>query len=149
MESVPGRVCLGEVGMITLTIPGKPYAWKRAARNGRVTYTPKEQSDYYATLQAIGLRHFAEPISGPVRLTVIATFAMPASWSKKKRAALLHRHHTQKPDMDNIEKAIGDGLNRIAWVDDAQIAERGKGTGKFWGLEDKTIVHVEEIGGSE
>jgi Holliday junction resolvase RusA-like endonuclease len=53
------------------------------------------------------------------------TFAFePApSLSKKKREALIDcRWHTIKPDMDNLEKAIKDGLNKVAYSDDCQVA---------------------------
>ena len=32
-------------------------------------------------------------------------------------------HHTQRPDIDNLEKAVLDGLNKVAFEDDAQIVE--------------------------
>lgn len=35
---------------------------------------------------------------------------MPESWSKKKKALMAGQMNTQKPDKDNIEKAIGDAL---------------------------------------
>jgi Holliday junction resolvase RusA-like endonuclease len=53
------------------------------------------------------------------------------------------RAHVQKPDLDNIVKAISDGLNRVAFADDSQIAEMV--IQKRWGVEAKTIVMVEAI----
>ena len=41
-----------------------------------------------------------------VRLTI----AMPKSWSKKKKDAMRGRYHQQRPDIDNILKAIMDSL---------------------------------------
>jgi Holliday junction resolvase RusA-like endonuclease len=35
---------------------------------------------------------------------------MPDSWSKKKKQAMLHTPHRQKPDKDNLEKAVLDAL---------------------------------------
>jgi Holliday junction resolvase RusA-like endonuclease len=86
---------------------------------------------------------FPEPISGPVKLTILAYFEPPASWSKKKRTFHLGRPHTQKPDLDNIAKGICDGLNRIAFSDDSQIAEIG--VSKNWGESATTNVIVEQI----
>ena len=60
------------------------------------------------------------PFEGPVKVTAFATFAIPASWSKKRKAEA--RFHTGKPDADNIAKAIGDGLNGILWRDDSQVS---------------------------
>ena len=86
---------------------------------------------------------FPAPMPGPVRLIIMATFAPAASWSKKKAAALLHRPHTQKPDLDNIAKAVSDGLNRIAFADDSAIADLQ--CRKVWGIVAQTVVIVEPI----
>lgn len=130
---------------ISLTIPGKPFAKQRAraTRMGRV-YTPKETVSFERTVGQIAMQHFPAPITGPVRLTVIATFAPPASWSKKKTAALIWQPHTQRPDLDNCLKAIADGLNRIAWADDGQVAEVV--AKKLWGTVEQTVVHVDALG---
>ena len=53
------------------------------------------------------------------------------------------RPHTQKPDADNLAKAIADGLNRIAWADDSQVYELA--VRKVWGLTDMTYVTVEAM----
>jgi Holliday junction resolvase RusA-like endonuclease len=133
--------------MITFTIPGKPFGKQRPRATGRGgfarMYTPKETVSFERVVGQIALPLFPAPITGPVRLTVFATFEPAASWSKKKRAQHLHRHHTQKPDTDNILKALKDGLNRIAWVDDSQVCEVV--ARKVWGLHAQTVVHVEAL----
>lgn len=83
---------------------------------------------------------FAAPIEGPVKLRIVATFEIPKSWSKKRRAEMVGAYHTQKPDRDNIEKSIQDGLNRIAFADDCQVAD-GRCV-KRWGLYAETYVEV-------
>lgn len=130
----------------TFAIPGKPFAKQRprSTRQGRI-YTPKETVSFERQVGQIAAQHFAAPITGPVRLTVIATFEPAASWSKRKTAEHLHRPHTQKPDLDNCLKALKDGMNRIAWVDDSQVSEVV--ARKVWGLSAQTVVHVEAIGG--
>lgn len=130
---------------VSFTIPGKPFAKQRprATRMGRV-YTPSETVSFERTVGMIANPHFPKPIDGPVRLTVIATFAPPASWSKKKASAFLHRPHTQRPDIDNCVKAIADGLNRIAWADDGQVAEIV--ARKVWGAVEQTVVHIDALG---
>lgn len=132
--------------MTVITIPGKPFAWRRARSHGKIRFKDGDTEAHEAALQAICLRHFNQPIDGPVRLTVRAIFKIPASWSKKKAAAHIWRAHTQKPDLSNIIKHLEDGLNRIAWVDDSQIAEYGP-CAKVWGDRDETIMTVERIGG--
>jgi len=93
----------------------------------------------------IASQHFPRPFEGPVRVRVTAVFRPARSWSQKKQREHLGRPHTQRPDFDNVMKAICDGLNRIAYSDDAQIAECH--VSKVWGHEDKTVVIVEEMDG--
>ncbi len=43
-------------------------------------------------------------------LSWTAYFPIPKSWSKKKQAAMAGQLHRQKPDRDNVDKAIMDAL---------------------------------------
>ena len=133
--------------MIVFDIPGKPYAKKRVkatARGGFArVYDPKENVSFERSLGMIALPHFQVPLEGPVRLSFVATVAPSKSWPKKKLAATVGQYHTQKPDLDNIEKAIKDGLNRIAWADDSQVAEVRKR--KVWGLDEGTSIMIEQL----
>lgn len=52
---------------------------------------------------------------------------MPKSWSKKKRAEMDGQPHQQKPDIDNLTKALLDAL----FEDDAHIWDVR--TSKRWG----------------
>lgn len=127
------------------TIPGRPHAKQRprfSRRNGRA-FTPKETVSFESTVGQLALPHFPQPLTGPVRLSILATFEPASSWSKRKAAALLNRPHMQRPDLDNIAKSICDGLNRIAFSDDQQIAEIH--VRKLWGPQARTVVAVEEI----
>jgi Holliday junction resolvase RusA-like endonuclease len=131
--------------MTTFVIPGNPFAKQRprfSRKSGRA-FTPAETVSFERTVGQIAMQHFPRPIEGPVKLTVWATFVPPQSWSKKKTAETLHRPHIQRPDLDNIAKAIADGLNRIAWADDGQIAEMS--VRKVWGLTAQTVVTVEAM----
>lgn len=128
-----------------MTIPGKPYAKKRprfARKTGRA-YDPATNAVAEASIGHIAAQHFAAPIDGPVRIEIVATFACPPSWSKAKRAQLIHGPHCQKPDGDNLMKAVKDALNRIAWGDDGQVCDAR--VRKAWGLTDQTVVHVEAL----
>ena len=53
---------------------------------------------------------------------VVAEFGIPASRSKKRRAADLGGPHAQKPDCDNCAKLVMDSLTGIVWTDDDQVA---------------------------
>lgn len=129
---------------IAFSITGKPFAKQRprATRQGRV-YTPGETVAFERQVGIIARPHFPAPITGPVRLTVIATFAPAASLSARKRDAMIGQPHTQRPDTDNLVKGVSDGLNRIAWADDGQVAEIV--ARKQWGTVAGTVVIVEQL----
>lgn len=108
-------------------VPGIPVAKGRA----RVTtiggharaYTPAKTVAYESTValmarQAMGA---SSPMAGPLAVSIIATWPIPASWSKKRRESEVFK--ASRPDLDNIAKAIGDGCNGIVWADDSQIVD--------------------------
>jgi len=116
---------------ITFTIPGKPVAKGRArafVRNGHVAhYTPKETADYERLVRETAQEAMIgqAPLDGPVALVVIALVPIPASWSRRRQqaAGAGATVPTSRPDLDNIVKAIKDGLNGVAWRDDSQVVE--------------------------
>lgn len=63
------------------------------------------------------------PHEGPVRLTLKAYFSIPKSrpkwWRELAEEDVVPV--TTRPDIDNILKVFSDGLNGVAWRDDAQI----------------------------
>ncbi len=64
------------------------------------------------------------------------TFVMPMadSWSKKKKDSMVGKPHQQKPDIDNLTKAILDSL----FSDDCHIWDIR--TSKIWGHEGRIVV---------
>lgn len=135
--------------MTTFTIHGTPFAKQRPRsgfnkRLGRaVTFNTAANVAFEDTVASVAAQVFLDPIEGPVSVTVEAVFCPAASWSKKRRAAAIGQPHTQKPDGDNVLKAIKDGLNRIAWADDAQVADSR--VVKRWGERAETRVTVNPI----
>ena len=59
---------------------------------------------------------------------------MPKSWSKKKKAEFLGEPHQQKPDVDNLTKALLDAI----YDDDAHIWDIR--TTKIWGEVGRIII---------
>ena len=88
-------------------------------------YTPKDTVEYenLVRMAAHEAMHGAVPTIHPVHVTIIACCSVPTSWSKKKQARALAGEifPTGKPDLDNVEKAILDGMNKIVFRDDAQV----------------------------
>lgn len=132
---------------IEFTIPGKPFAKRRhrvASIAGKArAFNPEANVSFERQVAEIARPLFPVPIEGPVKLRIVATFEIPKSWSKKRQAEALGGYHTQKPDRDNVEKAVQDGLNRIAWRDDGQVAD-GRCI-KRWGRYGETFVTVEAL----
>ena len=113
----------------SFVIPGAPRGKGRPkfARRGNfvATYTDDKTASY-ENLVALACREEMRgrpPLDGPVWLQVVATFAIPSSASKAKKLEMLTGKvgATKKPDLDNIVKAVLDGLNAVAFVDDVQV----------------------------
>lgn len=105
------------------------------------TYTPQATKAYEAAVKKAfldALLQSAEPSGGrfnkdKVRyavVTVCANFRVPTSWSKKKKAQAYNTFCTRKPDADNIGKVICDGLNGVAYPDDACVVSLT--VDKYW-----------------
>ena len=60
---------------------------------------------------------------------------MPSSWSQKKKEMKLGQLHDQKPDLDNLLKALWDSLAK----EDKTIALIGQ-VKKIWALTPKIII---------
>lgn len=65
---------------------------------------------------------------------------MPASWSKKKRLEMDGQLHKQKPDLDNMLKALMDAL----FGDDCHIADLGR-LKKVWGQAGAISINRPEV----
>lgn len=140
---------------ITIDLPGEPRG------KGRVRFriiTPKGKSpfaSFYLDAETAGyekalaqlariLMRSRPPLEGPLRVLATATFTPPASWSgaKKTRALAGVIRPTGKPDFDNIAKML-DALNKIVWVDDAQVVD-GRAL-KVYGAQASLKIEVWEI----
>lgn len=96
---------------------GRPRFFKRGGHVG--TYTDDKTAAYENLVRLACGAVKGGPFTGPVRLTVRALFPIPKSWSKAKRDAA--GCHTSKPDLDNVVKAVKDGLTGSAWLDDSLV----------------------------
>lgn len=89
-------------------------------------YTPKETVEYEQRIANIARQAWgdAPPTTRPVELQVTVYAEIPAGWPKWKREAATRGEllPTGKPDLDNIVKAIADGMNKVVYADDEQIA---------------------------
>ena len=94
-------------------------------------YTPKKTANYEAKVGYAFRKAYpnAEPLATAIEVTIWCYFPLnkgdytPKGEPTKKGWAKLCGtiKHTKKPDCDNIAKAVLDGLNGLAFVDDSQI----------------------------
>jgi len=59
--------------------------------------------------------------SGAIRLSIASYF--PIADTRKKKITE-GQPHTQRPDADNLLKAIADGCNGVVWNDDCAVYEK-------------------------
>jgi len=88
------------------TVFGEPVPWARAGRFGKITFTPKKVKD---AEKMIGLAcrsamHGRKPSKAMISMVIS-----------------FYRGTKRRVDIDNLIKLVLDGLNSVAWVDDAQV----------------------------
>ena len=109
---------------ITFTVPGKPQGKgrPRASRDGHM-YTPKKTREYESLIKRCYMLQHREKFEGCVMLRITALYPVPRSAKKSDREKMLRGLilPKKKPDGDNIEKAVADALNGVAYNDDRQI----------------------------
>lgn len=111
------------------TVPGDPVAKGRPRATtigGKARmYTPAKTERYESRVAVFAQQAMAgrTPADEALEVSIVATMAVPASWSRKKRERALAGELSplSRPDADNIAKAITDGSNGIVWVDDSRI----------------------------
>lgn len=112
---------------VMMKIYGEPVAKGRPrfTRQGRA-YTPAKTKGYEDEIKSIALGAMAgrEPLETPVAAYVYITYAIPESYSKKRKADCLEgRERPKKNDIDNVCKAILDACNGIVYLDDKQVCD--------------------------
>lgn len=112
----------------------QPKERSRSTRSGH-HYTPKRTVNFEMTVAAeFKLQHpFHKILTGPVGIFVDIQFRRPKTVAKGY-------WHTGPGDADNIIKSISDGLNKVAWLDDRQVADLH--AKKHWGDSDRIVVSI-------
>ncbi len=117
--------------ILTFTVPGTARG-KGRPRIGKIGEHARMFTDAktaaYENLVALAAREALKGrvgFSEPVKVTAIVRVIPPQSASRKTRAAMLAGEQApgKRPDLDNTLKAILDGLNGIAYTDDALIVQ--------------------------
>lgn len=113
----------------------RPVAAPRQTRRDKYKPRPPVQR-YHAFRDEVRIRHVQIPAP---YYHVVFVLAMPSSWSASQRTAARGRRHQQKPDKDNLEKALLDSV----FGDDSHVWD-GRVT-KIWGDQDLIVISSAEI----
>ena len=130
----------------TITIPGKPRGKGRprfSRATGR-TYTDDATAVYENLVKTIWMTVVGKRLDGELAVSIEAHYSIPTSKPKKMQAAMRDGsvRPTTKPDIDNVIKAVLDGLNGVAYADDAQVVELS--ASKCYSDDPRVVVIVED-----
>ncbi|MCC5911424.1 MAG: RusA family crossover junction endodeoxyribonuclease [Clostridiaceae bacterium] len=111
-------------------------------------YTPQKTVNYenlvkHSFIESVKGKN--KLLEGPLYLEIDAYFKIPKSTSQKKKESMKQGilRPTKKPDIDNIQKIVGDALNNLAYHDDKQIVDARQR--KFYGEVPRVEVRVWEV----
>ncbi len=127
---------------VTFHIPGQPIAKGRPRFNrasGRA-YTPAKTVKWESTAAVMIRSEWApqEPLRGPVKMWLTVLFERP-KYMVWKTKAMPRIPHLAKPDRDNLDKIVGDTLEKAGVVrNDSQI---------WWGHQEKWYAAGREAPG--
>lgn len=87
-------------------------------------YTPMTTEEYEKRIRAAWVRAYGDkPEEGALQVRIHFGMPIPMSATKanKKKMLLKQEFPKKRPDLDNLIKAVLDGLNGVAYKDDCQI----------------------------
>jgi Holliday junction resolvase RusA-like endonuclease len=96
-----------------------PKARARTVRKGGRTwsFTPKKVAVWEKVVKAEASKHFDQPLTGPIQVSMI--FHMDRPKSRRKDVWV-----PTTPDLDNLEKAVLDAMNGVAYEDDRFVVAK-------------------------
>lgn len=136
-----------------IEVYGQPQGKQRARvcvrGNFARAYTPEKTASYenlinLSYIQA--LKGAPSPYwDKPVRISILAIYQIPKSFSKKRTAEALDGQIRPqvKPDIDNVVKVVCDALNKVAYKDDTQVVEIS--ACKRYGTEPMLQIDIAEV----
>jgi len=134
-----------------IIISGTPVAKARPrgfrTKGGKMGfYTPTKSKEFEYQVRQRAEEIFTKPMDCPIRLTILFLLPRPKTmmWKTKPMPRV---PHTSRPDADNLAKAVEDGLNGVAYLDDSQITEL-RVTKRYHAGDEgpQTIIRIEEDG---
>lgn len=122
-----------ESGVVILEcfIPGTAVPWtaptfgkNRAGK--RIAHSSQALKQWYRVVKRVAWSAsiaYADPKEA-IELDVTFLLPMPRSWPKTRKANILDEHHTVKPDLTNMVKAIEAALRGVVYPGDQQITRQ-------------------------
>lgn len=130
---------------------GRPRAF--AFHGHARMFTPKKTTTYESIVRGAFVQEYGEqpPLSVPLSVAIVCYFPYPKSayWPVNRnhngelRDEWKGKPYTGKPDLDNVAKAILDGLNTVAFEDDSQIV--GLQISKFYGERPRAEIQISDL----
>lgn len=136
-------------------VPGKPVAKARPRKSRKDgisrIYTPQESLNFEQLVGFLFKSKYKShiPTKNPVKIKINSFFQLPKGVSQKKQNTVMRDFmvvndspypRAKKPDTDNLIKAVLDGLNQIAFYDDAQVFEIT--AGKYYAEKTSTVIEI-------
>lgn len=109
---------------------GRPRFYRRGSFVG--VYDPVKSKNWKSEVKRQAIENKVRVLEGALGMSLHFKLPRPKSLPKK------FKHHTKKPDVDNLAKGIKDGLKGVCYKDDSQVvmlvvtktyAESGEQTG--------------------
>ena len=85
-----------------------------------------------------------EPLRGVLEVELAFGMPMPKSWSTTRAWGNKGELHGKRPDVDNLAKAVMDGLQGVLFIDDGQVAALT--TSKRYSLDPGVYIVVQQVG---
>lgn len=133
---------------LEINIKPIPHQSVRVTRTGR-TYQPKKINDYKSQIQQAVRKQLPDGFlafksDSEIHITRLHyVFEYPKAFSKRKRDSGKILYKYTKPDLhDNLNKALFDALEGIVWQRDQNVVSMDD-VRKYYGKEDKIIIHIE------
>ena len=125
---------------------GQPRPRAFAFRGKVRVYDPGSAEGWKAQVALAAREAGLTALNGPVEVRIMFHFARPKSHFNKSglKPSAPVNWHTQKPDADNLAKAVLDALTTLgAWKDDAYVARLD--VAKVWALTGGAEILISEL----
>lgn len=120
-----------------IRIPMRPFPAVRQTRRDK--WGPTKATQRYRDKKDEFRLHWGSR-ELPNKVRILFGFEMPKSWSIKKKEGLIWRPHTQRPDIDNLVKAILDSIYKEdSHIWDVHATKIWAGEGSFIQISNRDV----------